>query len=143
MLFRSCIDFSNCVSLSDQVLTSACKIRLSACRESFERLSFANCINLSDSGLLHLVSKASSLIKGLRSVNLNFCNRVSPSGISKLLHCCKELQHLHLASNPSQQGMSDAIVQFIASEYNQRLQTLVLVRSTHLTSAGILSVAAQ
>merc|ERR1712100_418693 len=131
------IDFSNSIYLTDSLLGSL--FRKNPSRESLEALNFTNCPLISDVGLSQLVSKCATSIRGLKYLNLNYCNKITTVGIAKILNCCKLLQHIHLATNPAhpQHGMTDQIVTQIATEYNQKLQTLVLIRSTNLTASSM------
>ena len=134
------IDFTDCINLNDSILVSAIKNKS---RDSYEHLNFTNCPKITDVGLSQLVSKASSSIRGLKSLNLNYCDKISTAGVNKILHCCKQLQHIHLATNSSLGGMSENIVKYIAEEYNQKLQTLVLIRSTEILPQSMKVVAAK
>ena len=133
------IDFTNCLNLNDSTIISAFKGKHSSVH--YESLNFTNCSNITDNGIIHL-SKANS-IRSLKSLNLNYCDGISVHGISKILNCCKNLQHIFLATNPSRSGLTDHLVSFIGQKYNQKLQTLVLSRSTDITPASMNIISAR
>ncbi|XP_054824796.1 F-box protein At3g58530 isoform X3 [Prosopis cineraria] len=113
-------------------------------------LEFAQ--DIDDTHLILLKTKCSDSLKGLDSLNLNGCQKISDEGVEAITSCCPQLKSFSIYWNVRKEGrgkqgriplerirecnISDQSLEFVAENYSE-LESLNLTRCIKLTDSGL------